>query len=350
MPLTATERVDVVNIGLMILSCCVAFLVPFELFLFSYAVLGPLHYLTEISWLHDHQYYTKGRRDALILLGIGALMTLDHFNRMYGMELGLPEDTFISLAYVAFLGSLVLAFVKHPFYRIAGLVLVALTFGMSQHFKLFFAIFLPTLVHVYVFTGLFMLYGALKSKSRTGLLAVGILMLCPVALFVLFPDANPVGVTAYGQEAYVGGKKAMGFIGMHVITLHEFFGYPDPNTEQTPGYWMHAVFGTRGSILLARFIAFAYTYHYLNWFSKTRVIQWHKVPKARFAVVIAIWIISVVLYIYDYAVGLQWLFFLSFLHVLLEFPLNHTSMIGIGRVLSGRFRKQGMAVADVPRK
>ena len=44
-----TDRLNYVNIGLMLLSCLVAFFVPFELFLFSYAVLGPAHYLTEIS-------------------------------------------------------------------------------------------------------------------------------------------------------------------------------------------------------------------------------------------------------------------------------------------------------------
>ena len=83
--------------------------------------------------------------------------------------------------------------------------------------------------------------------------------------------------------------------------------------------------------MVSRLIAFAYTYHYLNWFSKTQVIQWHKVPKLRFIAVIVLWVASVGLYVYDYAVGFKWLFLLSFAHVLLEFPLNHQSFIGIGR-------------------
>jgi hypothetical protein len=45
------DTVNYVNAGLMVLSCLAAYVFPFELFLFSYAVLGPLHYLTEISWL-----------------------------------------------------------------------------------------------------------------------------------------------------------------------------------------------------------------------------------------------------------------------------------------------------------
>jgi hypothetical protein len=54
------KQLDILNIGLMALSCMAAFLVPFELFLFSYAVLGPLHYLTEIGWLHKRNYFATG--------------------------------------------------------------------------------------------------------------------------------------------------------------------------------------------------------------------------------------------------------------------------------------------------
>ena len=48
-----SDKINYLNIGLMMISVVVAFFVPFELFLFSYAVLGPAHYLTEISWLHE---------------------------------------------------------------------------------------------------------------------------------------------------------------------------------------------------------------------------------------------------------------------------------------------------------
>lgn len=51
------DAVNYANIGLMVLSCLAAYVFPFQLFLFSYAVLGPLHYLTEISWLHDRDYF-----------------------------------------------------------------------------------------------------------------------------------------------------------------------------------------------------------------------------------------------------------------------------------------------------
>jgi hypothetical protein len=78
-----------------------------------------------------------------------------------------------------------------------------------------------------------------------------------------------------------------------------------------------------------RFIAFAYTYHYLNWFSKTKIIGWHEVPKIRIIAILVLWAFSIALYIKDYQMGFEWLYFLSFLHVLLEFPLNFISITGV---------------------
>ncbi len=345
MKLSATERIDAVNIGLMLISCCIAIIIPFELFLFSYAILGPMHYLTEISWLHDRNYYTKGRYDALFLLIIGVLVSITFFNSIYGLEIELPPQFNTKLAWVALLSSLVFVLVKKNFYRIVGIFLIIVTSQLSTHFWLFLSVFLPTLVHVYIFTGLFMLYGALKSKSRLGIISVVILALCPILLFNIYPDSIFIPVTEYGKEAYIGGELGVGFFQMHIQSLVSFFGYSTEGTDMA--YWLKTVFDTKTGILMARFIAFAYTYHYLNWFSKTRVIQWHKVPKARFAVVIIFWIVSISLYAYNYTVGLLWLFFLSYLHVLLELPLNYTSVIGIGKWVKERFAApQPQPVAD----
>jgi hypothetical protein len=73
----------------------------------------------------------------------------------------------------------------------------------------------------------------------------------------------------------------------------------------------------------------------LNWFSKTSVIKWHQVPKKVLIGTILVWIIAVTLYVVDYNKGLKVLFFLSFLHVFLEFPLNIVSFTGIGKELAG---------------
>ena len=90
------------------------------------------------------------------------------------------------------------------------------------------------------------------------------------------------------------------------------------------------LYSSPGAIMVARFIAFAYTYHYLNWFSKTSLIKWHEISKARMAVILFLWIASVVLYLINYQLGFKLLFLLSIMHVLLEFPLNIVTLKGIG--------------------
>src|SRR5277367_585789 len=70
----SADRINYLNIGLMLISCVVALYIPFELFLFAYAVLGPAHYLTEISWLHKRGYFTRGKHDFLLLGGLAVLL------------------------------------------------------------------------------------------------------------------------------------------------------------------------------------------------------------------------------------------------------------------------------------
>jgi hypothetical protein len=129
---------------------------------------------------------------------------------------------------------------------------------------------------------------------------------------------------------------------VNLISLKNFFGVAAQPSLQA---WDDIIFHSSTGILVMRFVAFAYTYHYLNWFSKTEVIKWHKIPKMRLIGIIVLWIISIGIYIKDYQLGLQWLFFLSFLHVFLEFPLNYVSIIGIGKSLQGRIVKQKQMTA-----
>src|ERR1700675_3707157 len=82
------DRINYVNIGLMLGSAGLACVLPFEVFIGAYAVLGPLHYLTQISWLHDRGYFTTGRWDwiPLALLGVVALeAAYGHWLRRVGL-------------------------------------------------------------------------------------------------------------------------------------------------------------------------------------------------------------------------------------------------------------------------
>lgn len=335
MVLTTTEKVDILNIGLMLLSACIAMVIPFETFLFVYAVLGPLHYLTEISWLHDRQYFTKGKYDAVVLLLCAGLLAIFEIREKLGIEFPLGFNA--NVVFVALLSSVVFFFVKNNFYKWGGIILLIIMSKLSENFLFFLTLFIPTLIHVYVFTMLFMLYGALKSKSRFGLLSVFVLLLCPVLLFTVFPDRAFYAVSAEGQASYLNFKY------LNILSLKDFFHQALPDDMEG---WNDIIFHSKTGILLMRFIAFAYTYHYLNWFSKTNVIQWHKVPKWRFALVIVVWIAGAALYAVDYKAGYQWLYFLAFLHVILEFPLNIMSISGI----IGHVKGKAMSLATIRSK
>lgn len=367
-------RINVTNIGLMIFSCIAAFIMPFEVFLFAYAVMGPLHYLTEISWLHDRQYFTKGKYDSLALWGIGVIILLESLAMHYNWNWPFSSQFGNKIIFVALTGSILMVFVKNVFLKIGGLLFILFISNaiflpdQRDGFAFFIGALLPTLVHVFVFTGFFILFGALKSRSVSGLISFLIFIVCPVLLFVLFRNETFVPVTKYGQASYIANGE--GFYGTNTEFLSHMFNVHFPQMKDSVGnllYYegaegnsipamdfngagaMNIVFHSQVGILLMRFIAFAYTYHYLNWFSKTEVIKWHKVPKARFMVVIVLWVVSLVLYGINYSLGLRWLYFLSFCHVLLEFPLNVVSITGIfkeTRVIA----KNGFKLAPVPVK
>ncbi|UAY51073.1 hypothetical protein [Ferruginibacter albus] len=360
--MTKDTRINVLNIGLMLLSCVAAFIMPFEVFLFAYAFMGPLHYLTEISWLHDRQYFTKGKHDHVILWIIGALIALEAIAHKLGINLPLSSEFGNKIIFVALAGSLLMVFVQNVFFKIFGLLFVLLISNAifqpdaRDGFTFFIGALLPTLVHVYVFTGFFILYGALKARSSSGVWSFIVFVLCPFVLFFLFRDKTFVPVTEYGMNAYGKTTDSDGFFSLNVEVLDHFFGafhqlkdahgnllyYENGNVAMDYGNAANLVFHSSTGILLMRFIAFAYTYHYLNWFSKTEIIRWHKVPKARFVGVIILWVASLILYGINYSLGLNWLFFLSFCHVLLEFPLNMVSITGIGKELWS-IRKTGFA-------
>jgi hypothetical protein len=60
----------------MLAALALTYIVPFELLLLAYVVLGPAHYATEISWLHDRKYFLpqSGIAVALATLAIIAAM------------------------------------------------------------------------------------------------------------------------------------------------------------------------------------------------------------------------------------------------------------------------------------
>lgn len=315
-----TNRINYINTALIIFSCVIAFVIPFELFLFSYGVLGPLHYLTEIGWLHKKNYFTKGKYDFIFLIGL--CFVLLFFPAFLHLS---KNSTFAAdLVALAVFLSIIFVLVEDRLYRIALVVLALLAVGLinkSPDYVIWVGLFLPTIIHVFIFTLAFMLFGALKEKSFSGYLSIAVLIVCAASFFLIKPEGLQYVVSNDVHKSYFQ------FASLNFNLINIFHLDTLQKTSE--------IFTSNAGFVIMRFIAFAYTYHYLNWFSKTSVIKWHKIPRQTLVLTIAIWLLSMGLYAYDYNLGLQVLFFLSFLHVLLELPLNVMCFAGIGKVLAG---------------
>jgi hypothetical protein len=330
-----TNQIDLLNVLLIFISLFLAIKLPFELFLFSYAVLGPLHYLTEINWLKEKNYFIQQKTWIYALGVFAALATFSAVLRSPMLEpiresilstngigsLPYLSDFAILCAFLLAIG-LVHLRTRQSLILFFGAAILAsiLILKYIPASAMVVGVFIPSVLHVYVFTLLFMIFGYLNAKSKFGLLAILSMLICPMILFFLPIRAEEYLISAQTQST---------FLETGVTLINESIGKFSGQYEHR-----HFSFFSAGSIKIQIFIAFAYTYHYLNWFSKTSIIGWgDQISKPKLAVVIALWLLSVGLYYYNYKIGLIALFFLSILHIILEFPLNIASIKGIFKQL-----------------
>jgi hypothetical protein len=312
-----SDTVNWLNAALMLLAGGAAIFAPFQTFLFAYAVLGPLHYLTEISWLHDRDYFTPRnvpRRWWLVLVSLALAALAFGYISNDLLDRPVSPRFEIAMVYLVFGAAAVAIFVRSRLSAIAivsVLALVLVPFGEYRSYALA-AYFLVTIVHVLIFTGAFVLYGALKTRSCVALLSLLVFVLCAIATVVV--PTPFVAPTDNVRHLYLGFEQLNG-------ALLRLFGLPQE------------VYDASG-VGIMRLIAFAYLYHYLNWFSKTSVIKWHEVKRSRGAAIIAAWLAGELIYLYDFRTGFAVFYVLSMLHVLVEFPLNHQTFVGIFKSLN----------------
>jgi len=318
------HAVERLNCALMVVACAAAFVAPFHLFLAAYAILGPLHYLTQISWLHDRQFFAPrpaARRWWLVLVGAAMIVLLYGYVSNDLLQRPVKPTLEIAMVYLVFATAAFLLFVRHVVNAVALTIAVAAglaLFSTARAYALL-AYFIVTIVHVLIFTAAFVLYGALKRKSRAAILSLGVYAVCVSSFFAI--PAQPLLAAS-----------------PRIREMYDFFA---PLNEQLMALfgWEGGVYtGVDGGVAVMRLIAFAYTYHYLNWFSKTSIIGWHRVSRVRATAIVVLWAAAVTLYAVDYTTGLSVLYVLSVLHVLLEFPLDHQTFAGIGTELRALVR------------
>jgi len=333
-----TKNIDVINIGLVLLSLYISITIPFELFLFSYTILGPIHYLTEINWLKDNDYFIYSKPKwylvfftLTILLSIYPLSlyfvtnqqsSILQVTRVFGEKIN-------SFLLIGFLFAFCLMFFKQNLKIIIALSILTLGSLLLPKFLpdffIFIGIFLPTIVHVYFFTIVFVLFGAIKSKSKYGIYLSVLLLIVP--WFIAF---WPLNFNAYKPS----NKIVHFFLDSNFSSLGTYIGQKI-NVLENGNFKILSNLGLRIQV----FITFSYTYHYLNWFSKTSIIGWkNNLSKLKCLMILIFWILSVALYIYDFKTGFTALFVLSFLHVFLEFPLNALSIKELSKYLIKRIR------------
>jgi hypothetical protein len=310
---------DAIHLGLMLFAFAAAYLVPFELLLLAYVVLGPAHYFTEISWLHDRSYFLphRGIAAALVILAIGAAL-IDNAS-WFGFAM------WGALIVCAMLAATTSAAEGTLLFMIA-IALAAIMYASDSSFAVI-GILIPTLIHVSLFTLVFMTLGAWRSGSRVQALLV-VVYLIAIAVILLAPPTAEIRIASFAQAA----KDYFGNVGP---ALSRLFGIP----------------GLKLDTRLTSLLAFVYTYHYLNWFIEADVIRWADIPRARLALLIAASAGSTALYFYDYAFGFTFLLALSLIHILLEFPLNSLAMRQLGAAASSGLRglTGGGTVTAAPR-
>src|SRR6266550_587742 len=292
---------DAAHLGLMLAALGLSYLVPFELLLLSYVVLGPAHYTTEISWLHDRKYFLPQRGIAAALALVAIMAALIDNASWFGFTL-----------WAAFV---VCALVTATTTALQGTVLIIAALAVTAALVMngvslaVLGVLLPTLIHVSLFTLVFMTLGAYRSGAKVQWLLV-VLYLSAIALILIAPPSAATMIPSFekaGQDYFANVGPALG----------RLFGISDLRLD------------TR----LTSLLAFVYTYHYLNWFIKAEIIHWNQMSRGRLAIVVAASGASTALYFYDYAFGFTVLLALSLAHIVLEFPLNSLAMRQLGQAM-----------------
>ena len=300
---------DAIHLGLMLSALGLTYFVPFELLLLSYVVLGPAHYATEISWLHDRKYFLPQRGIAIALAAVAIIAALIDNASWFGFVM------WSAFVMSALLAATTTALQSTMLFMVA-LVLTAVLLSNGASIAVV-GILLPTLIHVSLFTLVFMMLGAFRSGQKVQWVLVA-LYLAAIALILLAPPNAATLIPSFaaaGHDYFANVGPALG----------RLFGIPDLRLD------------TR----LTSLLAFIYTYHYLNWFIKAEVIRWNAMSRGRLALVVAASAASTALYFYDYAFGFTVLLALSLAHIVLEFPLNSLALRQLGAAIAGSATKAG---------
>ena len=300
----------ITNFAALIVSATAATLAPLQVFLFAYAFIGPLHYLTEMAWLQKRHFFSaEGLLSSPVYVVIASALCLAVSVDFY-FHRGL---TAVSIALLVVLS--LSTRVRDPRILIAVIATGLLARYFLHGFVIFIGAILPTLVHVYVFTLLFMISGVVRDLRRSDSTPPWRLLahwINPVLLLVLPPILLRVH-PAYSSPGQYWIHAESGFADLHGYLVHLLGGNLRPDSS---------ILSSVPAAAVLRCLAFIYLFHYLNWFTKTDLLQWHRVSRRSWTVIVLLYALSIGCYLWNFLIGFYVVNFLSLLHVFLEFPLN----------------------------
>ena len=124
------------------------------------------------------------------------------FIAVEGSGSGVSPKWEITLFYLVFVTAMMVAVLRHAKARlIVTLIALGLLIPLSlSRYYVIVAFFLVTIIHVLIFTAAFVLYGALKGRSFSGILSLAVFLLCAVSLLVYAPAGHAAG--NYVQQSY----------------------------------------------------------------------------------------------------------------------------------------------------
>lgn len=294
------SRAEVLNIAALVIACGAAHVFPYTLLLASYAILGPAHYLTQISWLHDRKYFAS-TCGVLPTMAVGALLLALPF---FGLHVAQPwfGACLVGVAIaVAVAATVPAAQALITGVAVGSILLWAVVW--SKPVALVLAVLVPTVLHVFVFTLSFMLLGGLRSRIK--LAGVSVLVMLGCASSFWWPGVGEgLGIVADAVKYFGPVADASKRLGIP-LSIRQMFG----------------------------FLSFAYTYHFLNWFVKVEVIRWHKVSSGRIAALACVYTGVMACYAVSFNAGFLVSLVLSYAHVLLELPLNVRTFASLARAV-----------------
>lgn len=316
------STIGVINLLLIAFSFLISFLYPISTFILAYAILGPLHYLTQLNWLSQKDFFSKNgllKYSIIILSGIATLIYLAEFKSVINIDWYLGRTFIATIVIIAVLVTIIglsKSDLKKKIIFLTPVILIALLLSSNTYYLIIIGVLFVSVIHVYLFTLLHMLSGFAKKRATLDLVNSAVMIVVPIIIYFY-----PVSHYSPSEEYFSNNQ----FISGLANNISYLLGYRSDSINTV-------VF-----LKLVWFIAFAYLYHYLNWFSKTKIIHWDDgLTKKKTIVICSISLLFSCVYLLGFEIGLIATLFLSYLHVFAELPINYLSIKNILHSILGK--------------